>query len=219
MLDQSGQPSLLVRRQINGYIADDPASRPQKCLPPLVFKKLYNNRFNKLSTTIGQLTVGALFVGMRSCEYSKVAGERKTQIMKLKHVRFFNGNREIKKSANMNEIEITSVTVTFLKQKNGDKEADRTMHRTNSELCPVKAWSAIVLRILKPPNTNGNTPVNYVNLNNRANFVDSRQVLQIIRLQVALIGKDVLGFSPEDVGTTLYVQVSLCCCTWQKKTH
>ena len=105
-----------------------------------MFKKLYNNKFNELSTAIGQLTVGALFFGMRSCEYSKVTGERKTQIIKIKHVRFFNGNREIVKSANMNERDITSVTITFVKQKNGDKEADRTMHRTNSELCPVRAW-------------------------------------------------------------------------------
>ena len=201
MLDQNGQPSLLIRRQINGYIAEDPASRPQKCLPPVVFKKLYNNRYNELSTAIGQLTVGALFFGMRSCEYSKVSGDRKTQIIKLKHVRFFNGNREIKKSAIMDEKEITSVTITFLKQKNGDKEADRTMHRTNNELCPVKAWSAIASRIMKYPSTNENTPVNYIHLNNRANFVDSKQVLQLIRLQVALLGKDILGFSPEDVGT------------------
>ena len=56
-------------------------------------------------------------------------------------------------------------------------------------------------RILSSRTTDGNTPVNYVSLNNTANFVDSRQVLQVIRLQVALIGKDVLGFGPEDVGT------------------
>ena len=58
--------------------------KPQKGLPPLVFRKLYNNKFNKSSTAIGQLTVGALFFGMRSCENSKVTSKRKTQIIKIR---------------------------------------------------------------------------------------------------------------------------------------
>ena len=101
LLEGNGQSSLLIKRQIDGYITEDPPTKPQKCLPPLVFKKLYNSRFNELSTAIGQLTVGALFFGMRSCEYSKVTSKRKTEIIKIKHVRFFNIRIEVKKSAQL----------------------------------------------------------------------------------------------------------------------
>ena len=166
-----------------------------------MFKKLYNNKFNELSTAIGQLTVGALFFGMRSCEYSKVTSKRKTEIIKIKHVRFFNNRREINKSRNMDYKSIQSVTITFVKQKNGDKEADRTMHRTNNELCPVKAWVEIVSRILGYPDTNENTTVNYVLLNNTPCHIDSKQVLTMIRLQITVIGQEVLGFGPDDAGT------------------
>ena len=174
--------SLLIKRQIQGYIIEDPASRSQKCLPPVVFRKLYNNRINELATAIGQLTVGALFFGMRSCEYSKVTSKRKTQIIQIKHVRFFNNRREIKKSAHMDYNIVNSVTITFVKQKNGDKEAARTMHSTNNDLCPVKAWVEIVSRILNYPNTNESTPVNYVSLHGKPTYIDSKEILMMIRL-------------------------------------
>lgn len=65
-LEADGRPSLRLKRQIDGYIDNEPAPRHQKCLPPNVFRKLLTNTSTPLSTTIGQLTTGALFYGMRS---------------------------------------------------------------------------------------------------------------------------------------------------------
>ena len=96
---------------------------------------------------------------------------------------------------------ITSVTLTFVKQKNGDKEADRTMYRTEDELCPVRTWVEIVSRIMNYPNTNESTTVNCVMLNNTLTYINSKQILMTIRLQKAVIGQDVLGFNPDDAGT------------------
>ena len=53
LLEVNEKASLLIKRQIDVYTTEDSPTKPQKCLPPLVFKKLYNNKFNELSTAIG----------------------------------------------------------------------------------------------------------------------------------------------------------------------
>lgn len=88
--------SLAINRQIKGYINEDPAVQHQKCLPIGVFRKLWSNRASQLTTAIGQLAVGALFFGMRSCEYSCVIGDRNTKLLQVKDIRFFRGRKEIK---------------------------------------------------------------------------------------------------------------------------
>ena len=105
------------------------------------------------------------------------------------------------KSADMDYKLIDSVAITFVKQKNGDKEAGRTMHRTNNELCPVQAWTEIVSRILNYPNTDENTTVDYVLFNNIPCHINSKQILHMIRLQITVIGQEVLGFGADDAGT------------------
>ena len=88
-----------------------------------------------------------------------------------------------------------------MKQKNKHKEADITMHRSNNELCPVKAWGEITKRILSYKNTNLDTTVNYVQINGKPAYVNAKDVMNLIRFTVAVIGKEKLGFAPEDVGT------------------
>ena len=62
--------------------------------------------------------------------------------------RYFNSEElEVVRSIRPHENEavnlnnIACVTITFMKQKN------ITMHKSNNELCPVKAWGPIVKRI------------------------------------------------------------------------
>ena len=143
IVDENGKRALVISRQIKGYVAEDPAKTHQKCLPIKVFCKLYRSRDTALAAAIGQLTTGALFFGMRSCEYSRVSGERKTKILQLKHLRFYNNNKEIAKTKDININEITKITITFHRQQNGTKEADITMHQSGDELCPVKVWGKI----------------------------------------------------------------------------
>ena len=76
------------------------------------------------------------------------------------------------------------------------------MHRSNnSKLCPVLAWGSITTRILSYKNTNENTPVNYVILKSKPYYIKSKDVMSLIRLNVALIGEATLGFGPDDVDT------------------
>lgn len=201
IVDANGKMVLTIKRQLNGYIAQDPATKHQKCLLIKVFRKLYRSRHTELSTAIGELCVGAFFFGMRSCEYSQVSSARKTKVLQLKHVRFFNNKQKVKKTANMNLYSITSVTITFHRQKNNTKEAKITMHRSHDELCPVLSWGSIDKRILSYPKTNESTPVNYVHLNGKNCYIKSKDVMQLIRFTVGIMGTACLGFGPDDVGT------------------
>ena len=188
-----------------GPFGDDPVQKHQKCLPMGVFKKLYSNTTTELSTAIGQLTTGALFFGMRSCEYSAVSTARKTNILTLKDLRFFRGNREIKKSAQMDLSRATSISICFTRQKNNEKEAMITMHKTKRGLCPVTAWGQIVHRILSYPRTTLNSPVNVckIQMKTKTKYdeIKSTQVLHHIRNTVDQIGKNTLGFGSKEVGT------------------
>ena len=75
------------------------------------------------------------------------------------------------------------------------------MHKTDSELCPVKAWSLIVRRILSYDNTDLSTTVKYVEINGKPKYIEVKEVMSVIRLTVCLIGSHELGFGPDSVGT------------------
>ena len=153
------------------------------------------------SKVISNLTIGALFFGMQSCEYSLVTGKRKTETLRVQDIRFFSHRRQVVTSTDMDVNQITSVTIDFHKTKNGDKEASITMHRTNTDLCLVRAWADTCVRILRYHNTSPSTTVNYVEAHGKPKHITSTNVLSVIRLAVSLIGSHDLGFGPDDVGT------------------
>ena len=68
-------------------------------------------------------------------------------------------------------------------------------------MCPVLAWGNIAQRILSYDNTDEQTPVNYVMIHSKKYYIKSKDVMNMIRLNVALIGEVILGFGPDDVGT------------------
>lgn len=158
------------------------------------------------SVAIGQLCCGAFFFAMRSCEYLSVLGrERRTKLLLLRNIRFFLSHREVPHSS-VDVARCDCVVITFEFQKNDERDITVSQHRTaDSVLCPVKAWASLVQRILSYPGSGPLTPVNV--------YLDSRQggpmvcqlssmdVLTAIRVVVATIGRDKLGFGPEDVGT------------------
>jgi len=65
-----------ILRQLKGYTNQDPATRPQKALPPRVFCKTIAIATTEMDVAIGQLTGGAFFFAMQSCEYLKVSGPK-----------------------------------------------------------------------------------------------------------------------------------------------
>ena len=117
-LDDDTQSSLYLSRQLRGYIDADPSTKQAKCLPVSVFKKLLEDTFTPLSEALGQLGCGAFFFGMRSCEYLSVTGTRKTKRLKIRNIRFFKNNIEIKdkRSPVLKYADTVSITFEFQKK-------------------------------------------------------------------------------------------------------
>ena len=150
---------------------------------------------------MGELIVGALFFGMRSCEYSVVKGERKTKLLRLRNLKFLRKNKTLPKiKGNKRLLTSSSICITFESQKNDDKDQTITMHANGTEICPVRAWACLTLRILNYPGASLELPVNTYKINNTIDVLPSTEILRHIRATVDVIGIDVLGFSSKDVG-------------------
>ena len=149
-LDESGEFSIILKRQIKKYIAEDPETVHQMAISLLVFLKIWRSQTSIFSQALAQLIIGALFFGLRSCEYTKVTGKRMTKKLIVENIRFFHQRREIPKEKRLLHTlkYATSVSITFVLQKNGTKYATITQHASGKEVCPVRAWAAVVSRIL-----------------------------------------------------------------------
>ena len=179
--------------------------KSQACLPLAVFEYMVKHSTKSTyDTAITQLVIGALFFAMRSCEYSTVKGERKTKRLNVGNIRFYkliNGlNQEISHFS-PEIVNADVVSITFVFQKNGEKEATITQHQSNNKLCPVAAWAAIITRIRSYPNTTDSSPVNSYMAKKKVKQITSNQVRNYIRLIVAEIGAAKLGIDINRVGT------------------
>jgi hypothetical protein len=162
-----------------------------------------------LDTTVAWLQTIAYFWCMRSCEYSDVQGERRTKLLCVRNIRFFDSNnRDISKQYNYIEFAST-VSVTFEFQKK-EVRNDTISHQRSGdslamgEMCPVKAMANIIKQIRSYDISDeklGDTPINYVEFDGKGFTIPSSLILIKIREAVATLGHEMLGFLPEDVGT------------------
>lgn len=173
---------------------------PQKALTPKLLRVLAKITNDAADVACGQLAIGAFFFAMRSCEYMKVSGERRTKLLTLENLRFFRDNQAL--SLTDPELHTADcVAITFIFQKNDERDATVTQWRTDDPvLCPVRAWSSIVKRILSYPNTDFKTSVNTVMSRGKLVEVKSKWLLDRLRAAVRTIGKDVLGFKAMELG-------------------
>ena len=114
-LDDSGARAMILTRQIQGYITDDPAPKHERCLPLSVYRRIHSTDVCLLTEALGQLIIISLFFGMRSCEYTTTSGTRKTKLIQLEDIRFFIKNREISKTNHFHIASPDKVTVTFVR--------------------------------------------------------------------------------------------------------
>lgn len=158
---------------------------------------------SSLDIAISQLCTVGIFFCMRSCEYSETPRheERKTKILCIKNIRFFNNNSEVDHSSQILE-DSSSVSVTFEDQKNREKFETITMYTNDDKvLNPVRAWSNIVKRVLSYPKASKNSQVNLFLLDNKHFHISSKNVLTALRSTVRTIGSKELGFSHSEIGT------------------
>lgn len=138
---------------------------------------------------------------MRSCEYLKVSGERRTKIVSLKNNRFFKGKRELNHSdPNLSSASIGSIT--FELQKKDEKNDTVTHHRSNHKvICPVITWAKIVKHIRRYPDSSDSSTVNtYKDKNGSTHLLSGPNLLKQIRLAAAAISHKTLSFHPKDIG-------------------
>lgn len=165
-----------------------------------IFETLYKSNKKPLAKAIGELTAGALFFAMRSCEYSSTSGhEKKTKILTVGDIKFFRGGIETRNNRSKADI----VKITFPIQKNGEKMQPIMRSRANKSatLCPVRIWAEIVDRIRSYENTSDDTQVNLVELDGKKHLISSATVRERIRTAVRLAGEKRLGFTATEVGT------------------
>jgi hypothetical protein len=172
----------------------------QASLPLSIFEMLYKNNKDPLAKAIGELTGGALFFAMRSCEYSDTTGpEKKTKILTVGDIKFYRKGIITRN----NRTKADTVKITFQTQKNGVKMQPilRSRGKESDILCPVRIWANIVDRILSYKNTSEKSQVNTVEIKNRLHYINSDTVRKRIRTAVELFGEKRLGFTASDVGT------------------
>ena len=143
---------------------------------------------------VGQLAVGAFFFAMRSsCECSRVSGERRTKLLRLRNIQFCRGRRRMCHN-DRSLLSADSVSVTFEFQKNDERDVTIAQHCTHdaATLCPVRAWAALVKRVLGHPSANSDAPVNAFVVNGVLKHIPATRTVDKIRASATVIGEDVL---------------------------
>jgi hypothetical protein len=152
---------------------------------------------------ITQLTIGAFFFAMRSCEYLKVPKQKdkKTKQLTLKNVAFYRDGNLIKHDSPTLS-NSTSVSMTFESQKNNRKFDTITQWRTTDDiLCPVRQWAALVQRIWAYPAATADTPVSAVLRHNKINHITSNDIVQALRDSLKTYGEARLRINIDEIGT------------------
>ena len=127
-----------------------------------------------------------LFFAMRSCEHSRVSGERRTKLLRLRNIQFYRGRRRMCHN-DRSLLSADSVSVTFEFQKNDERDVTRlrnTAPTTPPSAQPVQAWAALVKRVLGCPSTNNDTPVNAFVVNGVLKCIPATRTVDKIRESV-----------------------------------
>ena len=145
-----------------------PTKKHQKSIPENLALHIYRQTNTDPNTAIGQLNAGAFFFGIRSCEYSTTPkGENKrTRILQKGGIRSYRKRRKISHDSGILHLS-DKVSLIFLTQKNGVKNAIVTQWRTTTTLCPVDIWAEIIIQLDSYPGTTRDTPVNMVWVENK----------------------------------------------------
>ncbi len=204
----------LLTRQIKGMKNTDPSPVPQKALPVSVYREIHHKArmttgASTLASTVADLLTIAFFWCMRSCKYSSVQGDRRTKILCFRNIRLFDAyHRPIHlDSPNLSKAQSVSITFEFQKKDERDDTISH-QHSGNTKnggiMCPVNACISLIIRVRNLPIPFSqllDTPIKRVYLSPSLYQIPSDVFLETIRHTVKDMGKDKLGFGPEELGT------------------
>jgi hypothetical protein len=200
-LDTDGKFAFLLQRQLRGYSSTDKPESPQVAITASVLREFYKLSLSEVDKALCELFIGAFFFAMRSCEYVTVSGPRKTKLLCLRNIRFYQGRRLLPHSNPLLHL-AECVSITFELQKKDSKNDVITQFRSeDSLLCPVKTWAKIIRRIASYPSSSKETTVNSFLLpNNKLHLFSGTELLKKLRLAAMSIGPDILGFTADQIG-------------------
>jgi hypothetical protein len=153
-------------------------------------------------TAAANLAMAAFFFACRSCEYTKVKGDRRTKAIRVGDVQFRTGKTLLSHDAPKLHTAET-VSVIFRDQKNRSKFQTRTAWTTDDKIAnPVAAWANIVRRVRKTAKCRDSTEVyHFTDLAGATQTVSNDMLLVQLRTTVASVGESALGYRPSEIGT------------------
>lgn len=127
----------------------DPKEKQQKIATAEILAYLY----------IANAINGAYFFAYRLCEYSQTKGTQKN-IITPKTVTFRQRNKRITNQKMFHTA--TTVSITFIKQKNDNNYETITQHKKGHVIQdPVAIWARIIINFLDIPGATINTTTNF----------------------------------------------------------
>jgi hypothetical protein len=182
-LDNKGKFAYLLQRQLRHYLNNDPPDRQQAAVTGSILREYYKlSKSSNSDRALCELFIGTFFFAMRSCEYVKVSGTRKTKLLTIGNIRFYLNNKEIKH--NNEYLHLSGcVSITFEHQKRDTKNDTITQHKSGDKtLCPVRIWASIIKRITSYSSTTNTTTVNtYLLSNNKLHLFSGTELLKRLR--------------------------------------
>jgi hypothetical protein len=202
-LNRSGEKNIQYNRQINLYIKEDPKPKQRAALPIKVYEFIMKSTLDPVSIAKAELTTGALFYGMRSCEFVDVPAreQQKTRLVEIRDICFWNSRNEVinQKHRKLKRL-ATSMSITFREQKNGEKCETIAHEKSHAGLCPVEIFADRVSTIWKYNDTTENTTINTVKFMGRTIKLKSKDIEKPLKQAVRILGQDKLGIPEELVG-------------------
>ena len=202
----SGELVKLLKDQIEGYEDADPPPIQQSPAPIQVFDLIKRVYLCPQDTACSQLIEGALFFGMRSCEYIKTPGylKKRTTLLELRDISFYNEKSILlpHNSANLLS-EALTVKITYRKQKHKENCQEVSITKSPNRLCSVDAWCKIVTRVRLYPGSNDNTFVctYFCPVSGKYKQITNDHVTNMLRSAVEIIGPEIIGVPLNRVGT------------------
>ena len=183
---------------------DDP-TKQRAALPLRVYEFIAKSGGTYVQEATNELIVGALFFGMRSCEYSQVPtrDEQVTKLLQLEDLQFYDiANNRLDQQDRFLHTKAHTLTITFKNQKNRKKQQVIPITRSVNKLCPVRIWATIVKRLWSYVDTTMQTDVNVVKVPTRTDtfIVTKNNVESKLKSAVLALSEDRLGVKVADTG-------------------
>ena len=205
-LDSRGQRTVLFQCQTKNCKKREPNAKHQKALPPEICRFIFRRAKTPQAKPWAELLCGALFCAKRSCEYSLTQRPhentaRTTYLCDIE----LRCDRAVVPHSLPRLHRAQHSSTTFGPQK-AETHRDETMVQETTddpESNPVVHWAFIIKRLISYSGCNPTWPAHACCDFKSKRFSDIKrhEILEDIKAVVDAIGCNLLGFTPDNVGT------------------